>query len=190
MSAPRILVFSGSVRAGSLNAKLAQAAARELAAMGADVHAITLGDYAMPIYDGDLEAEHGPPEAATALATLMLAHAGVFIACPEYNASITPLLKNTIDWVSRVKLPGGASPFKNRVFALGAASPGAMGGYRGLIMVRQTLTLGLGATVLAEMVSVPGASHAFADDGALTDARAAQALATMASRLMAEAARP
>jgi NAD(P)H-dependent FMN reductase len=101
----------------------------------------------------------------------MEVHHGVFIAAPEYNASITPLLKNTLDWVSRTKAPDEAQlmVYKGRVFALGAASPGALGGLRGLIALRQTLELGLGALVIPDQVAVGRAGEAFGDDGHLKD---------------------
>jgi NAD(P)H-dependent FMN reductase len=184
----RILVFSGSIRTGSFNTQLATAAARALAEAGAEPNQITLKDFPLPIYDGDLEAAEGPPENAKRLAALFAQHRGVFIACPEYNASTTPLLKNAIDWVSRVKTEPGAAPYKHRVFALGAASNGALGGYRSLMMMRQTLELGLQATVLPEMVSVPGAAQAFDESGALKD-RPGAMLKTLAARLAAEAGR-
>ena len=99
----------------------------------------------------------------------MAAHTGIFIASPEYNASITPLLKNTIDWVSHVREPGpsGLEVYKTRVFALGSASPGGMGGLRSLITVRQVLELGLGALCLPDQFAVPRAKDAFDDDGHL-----------------------
>src|SRR5436190_7552985 len=99
MSNPRILVFAGSIRAGSFNARLAALAAKELALAGAEVTHISLQDYPMPIYDGDLETKSGAPENAIKLKRTMMAHQGVFIASPEYNASIAPLLKNTLDWI-------------------------------------------------------------------------------------------
>lgn len=184
----RVLVFAGSVRTGSFNAALATRAAAVLTGLGAEATLITLRDYAMPLYDGDAEAASGVPEAAVRLAGLIGDHRGVFIATAEYNASLTPLLKNTIDWVSRVKIEGLA-PFKGRVFALGAASPGAMGGYRGLMAVRQSLELGLGALVLPEMVAVGGAGQAFAEDGSLKEARAASMLEAACKRLVVEAGR-
>src|SRR6187401_3799495 len=103
MANPRILVFAGSIRTGSFNARLAAIAAKEIALAGAEVTRISLADYPMPIYDGDLEAASGPPENAIKLKRMMMAHPGVFIASPEYNASVTPLLKNTLDWISRVR---------------------------------------------------------------------------------------
>ena len=123
MANPRILVFAGSIRTGSFNARLAAIAAKEIALAGAEVTRISLADYPMPIYDGDLEAASGPPENASKLKRMIMAHPGVFIASPEYNASVTPLLKNTLDWISRVR-EGKEPPlaaYKNRVFALGGA---------------------------------------------------------------------
>ena len=125
---PKILVFAGSIRTGSHNARLAALAAKELALTGADVTRISLEDYPLPIYDGDDEAKSGAPANARKLKQMMAAHQGVFIASPEYNASITPLLKNTIDWISRVRERGEPplAVFKNRAFAIGGASDGPM----------------------------------------------------------------
>src|ERR1700730_7798696 len=100
MRTPKILVFAGSIRTGSMNARLAALAAKEFGRAGAAVTRISLLDYAMPLYDGDLEARSGPPENAVKLKRMVGDHQGVFIASPEYNASLTPLLKNTIDWIS------------------------------------------------------------------------------------------
>src|SRR5712691_2301279 len=121
---PKILVFAGSIRAQSHNARLAALATKELVLAGADVTRISLVDYPLPLYDGDHEAQSGPPDNAVKLKQLMAMHRGVFIASPEYNASITPLLKNTLDWISRVRERGEAplAVYKNRVFALGGAS--------------------------------------------------------------------
>ncbi len=146
MRTPKILVFAGSIRTGSFNARLAGLAVRELALLGIEATRVSLVDYPLPIYDGDLEAKSGPPENAFKFKRMMAAHHGVFIATPEYNASVPPLLKNTLDWVSRVR-EGDEPPlaaFKNRVFALGAASNGSLGGYRALIALRQVLELGCG----------------------------------------------
>src|SRR5215470_10638109 len=132
MPGSKILVFSGSVRTGSFNARLAALAVKELLLAEADVTHISLLDYPLPIYDGDLEARSGPPENAIKLQRMMLLHGGVFITSPEYNASFAPLLKNTLDWVSRVREDGEQpyAAFRNRVFALGAASNGLYGGMR------------------------------------------------------------
>jgi NAD(P)H-dependent FMN reductase len=184
---PAILAFSGSVRTGSFNQRLLEAAVPLLKEEGATVTAISLRDYPMPLYDADEEAAHGPPEAAIRLNELMAAHAGVFVACPEYNGSITPLLKNTIDQVSRVRGPGtpGITVLKDRVWALASASPGALGGLRSLMHTRHTLTYGIGAVVIPEQVAVGNAANAFSPDGSLADARQAAMLATVAWRLVA-----
>ena len=150
MRNPKILVCSGSVRSGSFNGRLTALAAKKLAILDAQVTHLSLKDYPLPIYDGDLEDTNGVPENAKKLKRLFLAQDGIFLSCPEYNAGISPLLKNTLDWISRVKEPG--DPYKTKVFALGAASTGAFGGMRGLIGMRTILEVGLGAMVLPQMV--------------------------------------
>jgi len=190
MRQPRILVFAGSIRTGSFNARLAAIAVKELALAETDVTRISLVDYPLPIYDGDLEARSGPPESAVKLKRMMMLHQGVFIASPEYNASIAPLLKNALDWVSRVREDGEQpyAAFRHRVFALGAASNGVYGGMRSLMALRQMLELGTGALVLPEQVAVREASKAFDDQDNLVDERAAGALKAAVRRLV-EAAR-
>jgi chromate reductase len=162
----KILVFAGSIRTGSYNQKLAALAAATLKAQNADVTHISLKEYEMPLYNGDLESKDGVPENAKKLCRLFNAQQGIFIASPEYNSSFTPLLKNTIDWVSRVK--DGGKPF-GKVFALGGASPGAFGGYRSMTQLRQCLEHGLDALVIPEMISIRTANEAFNDDGTLKD---------------------
>ncbi len=191
MTASRVLFFSGSARAGSYNKKLARLAADIAREQGLDATLLDLGDYPMPLYDGDLEAREGQPENARKLKAAMLAHGGVFIAAPEYNASITPLLKNTIDWTSHVPPGAGETPmqaFKSRVFALGSASPGGMGGLRGLNTVRAVLELGLGALVLPDQFAVPRAHQAFGEDGRLANKDSEGQLAALIQKL-ARAAR-
>ena len=129
MSLPKILVFAGSIRTGSFNARLAALAAKELLLAGADVTRISLVDYPLPLYDGDLEAKSGR---ARQRGQAQAADRRRIRACsspvPEYNASVTPLLKNTIDWMSRVRERGEQplAAYKNRVFAIGGASDGAL----------------------------------------------------------------
>jgi NAD(P)H-dependent FMN reductase len=168
-SSVRLLFFSGSARTGSFNKKLAHLGAAIAEANGIASTFLDLADYPMPIYNGDLEAADGQPENAKKLKAVMEVHSGIFIASPEYNASITPLLKNAIDWVSHVRTEGDlpAQVFKTRVFALGSASPGGMGGLRSLTTVRQVLELGLGALVLPDQFAVPRAKDAFGEDGHL-----------------------
>ena len=186
MPVPKILVFAGSIRTGSFNARLAAAATREFAQAGADVTRISLLDYSMPIYDGDLEVRSGQPEAAISLKRMMMRHQGVFIASPEYNASVTPLLKNTLDWVSRVR-EGKERPlaaYKGRAFALGAASNGTYGGMRSLMALRQVLELGCGALVIPEQVAVREAASAFDEEDNLKDERTAGLLKALVQRLV------
>ncbi len=166
MPAPKILVFAGSIRTGSMNARLAGLATREFALAGADVTRISLLDYPMPLYDGDLESRSGAPESAISLKRMMMTHHGVFIASPEYNASVTPLLKNTLDWISRVR-EGREPPlaaYKDRAFALGGASNGNFGAMRSLMALRQVLEIGCGALVIPEQIAVARAGDAF-DEG-------------------------
>ena len=184
--APRILVFAGSTRTGSFNARLAASVAKALARAEAEVSLISLVDYPMPLYDGDLEARSGPPENAVKLKRMFCAHQGVFIASPDYNASLTPLLKNAIDWISRVresKEPPLAA-YRNRVFALGAASNGTYGGVRSLMALRHVLELGCGALVIPEQIAVREASHAFDENDNLKDERNAGLLKAVANRLV------
>lgn len=190
MRHPRILTFAGSIRTGSFNAQLAALVAKELALLDVEVTLISLVDYPMPIYDGDLEAKSGPPDSAVMLKRMIARQHGVFIASPEYNASVAPLLKNALDWVSRVRENGELplAAYKNRVFALGAASNGSLGGYRSLMALRQVLELGCGALVLPEQIAVREAANGFDDAGNLRDERAANALRGMLDRLV-EAAR-
>jgi chromate reductase len=181
MSAPKILVIPGSLRAGSHNARLAALAAKELALLDAEVTRISLEDYELPLFDADLAAASGPPAAALKLRQML-----VFITSPEYSASVTPLLKNAIDWVSRVRERGEATyaAFKGRVFALGSATSGGGGGIRSLMALRQILELGCGALVIPEQVSVPRAELAFDDDDSLKDETLAAALRAAMRRLV------
>jgi NAD(P)H-dependent FMN reductase len=186
MRRPKILVFAGSIRTASFNARLAALAAKELTLLNVDATRISLVDYPMPLYDGDAEAAAGPPQNAVKLKRQFVAHHGIFIASPEYNASITPLLKNTLDWISRVR--EAAEPplpaYKQRVFALGAASNGTYGGYRSLIALRHVLELGCGAMVLPDQIAVREAATAFDDKDELRDEKAASQLRTVLGRLV------
>jgi len=186
MSAPKILVIPGSLRAGSHNARLAALAAKELVLLDAEVTRISLEDYELPLFDADLAATSGPPAAALKLRQMLVAHRGVFITSPEYSASVTPLLKNAIDWVSRVRERGEPTyaAFKGRVFALGSVTSGSGGGIRSLMALRQILELGCGALVIPEQVSVPRAERAFDDDDNLKDEALAAALRAAMRRLV------
>jgi NAD(P)H-dependent FMN reductase len=183
MATPRVLVFAGSARRESLNKKLSQVAARQAEKAGLAVTWIDLRDYPLPLYDGDLEAEHGIPDNARKLRDLFLSHQGLIVASPEYNSFITPLLKNTLDWISRRDgAIDGLTAFRNKVGLVLSASPGAFGGMRSLALIRQLLSH-LGVTVLPEQLALPRAHEAFADDGSLKDAQMLQRLDDMVQRL-------
>jgi len=183
--APKILVIPGSLRTGSHNVRLAALAAKELALAEAEVTRISLEDYTLPLFDADV-AGSAMPQAAVRLKKMLMAHQGVFITSPEYSASVTPLLKNAIDWVSRVR--EGNEPtyaaFKGRVFALGSATASSSGGVRSMMALRQILELGCGALVIPEQVSVPRAEQAFDDNDNLKDEAVAGALRNATRRLV------
>jgi NAD(P)H-dependent FMN reductase len=180
----KILVFSGSARTGSHNKQLASAAAQALRAAGASVTLIDLADFAMPIYNGDLEDKEGVPASARELKALFMAHNALLISSPENNASVTALLKNTLDWVSRPDAAhDGRLPYRNKVAALVAASPGALGGLRGLVHLRAILQT-LGVLVLPEQFALSRAHEAFAKDGSLLDAKHQATLDGIAGRLV------
>lgn len=168
----KIIAFSGSARSGSFNTQLAKSMVKQLAVSGAEVTEISLGDYPLPIFDEDLKSEKGAPENAVKLAKLFQAHDGMFIACPEYNSSITPILKNVLDWVSVIKSDGNKDikAYPGLVVALGSASPGALGGIRGLYHVRSVL-MNVGAQVITEQCAISGAATAFGDDDMPKDER-------------------
>jgi chromate reductase, NAD(P)H dehydrogenase (quinone) len=186
MPTPKILIIPGSLRAGSYNARLAALAAKELALLEAEVTRISLEDYELPLFDADLVTSQGLPPAAVQLKRMLLAHHGIFITSPEYSASVTPLIKNTIDWISRVRDPGEQpyAAFKGRVFAIGAAANGGQGGLRSLMALRQILELGCGALVIPEQVAVPHAEQAFDEMDNLKDEALASALKAAMRRLV------
>lgn len=186
MPSPRILVLAASTRTGSFNRALAELACRKLEAEGAEVTYPDLKNYRLPVYDADQEKAEGLPEAARKLHDLFRSHDGIFIASPEYGANISPLLANLLAWVSRVRDHGGTpAAFGQPVFALGAASPGALGGYRGLMALRHSLELQLLARVLPVMVSVGAAHEAFDGNGDLRQPVPAQLLTQLAAELVA-----
>src|SRR5438876_6102819 len=179
----RILAFAGSLRKDSFNKKLIRVAVHGARNAGAEVTLIDLRDYPLPIYDGDLEAREGLPENGRKLKDLFLAHQGLLLACPEYNSSITGVLKNTIDWVSRPVQ--GAKPlaeFTGKIAGLLSASPGALGGLRGLVHVRSILG-NIGVLVLPEQLAVSRAGEAFNADGSLKDDKQKATLQKIVGRL-------
>ncbi|MBO4222909.1 NADPH-dependent FMN reductase [Bradyrhizobium neotropicale] len=185
MSALKILVIPGSLRSGSLNAKLAAVAAHELAQAGAEVSRISLADFPLPIYDGDLQAKSGVPKNAINLKRMVGAHHGILIVTPEYNSSVPPLVKNTIDWVSRVQDAHEVrgQVFRDRVFAIAAASGGRLGGSRALAALRLILSA-CQATVIPNQLALSFAEHAYDDMDHLRHPADIEAMQAMVRQLI------
>ena len=171
MAQPHILAFAGSARRESFNKKLIKIAVIGAEAGGGLVTLIDLADYPLPLFNQDFESEQGLPEKAVALKKLFLEHDGLLMSCPEYNSSVTPLWKNTIDWVSR-QAPGEGplAAYKGKVATLMSASPGRLGGLRGLVHVRSILS-NIGVLVLPDQIAVSEAHGSFTADGRHTDAK-------------------
>jgi NAD(P)H-dependent FMN reductase len=183
MAAPKILAFAGSLRDESWNKKLVKIAAAGARAAGAEVTYIDLREYPLPVFDEDLEKKEGLHRNARKLKDLFLAHQGLLISCPEYNSSITAALKNAIDWVSRPV--AGEAPlqcFDGKVAGLMSASPGALGGLRGLVHVRAILG-NIKVLVIPEQIAVAKAHEAFNADGTLKDAKQREAVELIGRRV-------
>lgn len=185
---PKILVFAGSVRSGAFSVATADAAMKELARQGAAVTRISLADYPLPIMDQDLEREKGVPENALGLARLIAAQDGMLIASPEYNASIPSLLKNTLDWVSRVRHDNGKplAPLAGKVAGLCSSSDDAFGGARGLYHLRAVL-MACEVEIVTPQCVVAHASQAFDENGGFREERLRQALEKLCRTLIERA---
>ena len=185
MSALKILVIPGSLRTGSLNAKLAAVAAHALVREGADVTRISLADFPLPIYDGDMQAKSGVPKHAVNLKRMIGAHHGVLIVTPEYNSSVPALVKNTIDWISRVQDPHETrgQVFRERAFAIAAASGNRLGGTRALAALRLILTA-CHATVVPNQLALSFAEEAYDDKDRLKHQGDIDALNAMVRQLV------
>ena len=183
MPAPKILAFAGSARTASFNKQLIKIAVQGARDAGAEVTLIDLRDYPLPLFDQDLEASSGIPENGLKLKKLFLENDGLLIASPECNSSFSPLFKNTIDWVSRSS-PGeaGLAAFNGKVATIMSASPGALGGLRGLVHVRALLG-NINVIVLPSQIAVPKASEAFEADGKLKDAKLSDSVAGLGRKL-------
>jgi NAD(P)H-dependent FMN reductase len=180
---PKVLAFAGSTRTDSYNKRLVKIAAAGARAAGAEVTLIDLRDFPLPLFDGDLEAREGLPPNGRKLKDLFLAHHGLLIAAPEYNSSITAVLKNAIDWVSR-PVPGEAplACFDGKVAGLMSASPGALGGLRGLVHVRAILG-NIKVLVLPDQIAISKANEAFNPDGSLKDPKQQAAVEGLGAEL-------
>lgn len=185
MTAAKILAFAGSVRQDSYNKKLVKIAVEGAKAAGAEVTYLDFRDLPLPLYDEDLEETEGLPENALKLKAMMKAHQGFLIACLEYNSSITALLKNAIDWASRPE--PGEPPlalvcFKEKVTVLMSASPGGLGGLRGLDHVRSILS-GIGVLVLPDQKAIGSAYQAFDENDNLKDESQQATIMQLGSKL-------
>ena len=185
MNALKILVIPGSLRTGSLNAKLAAVAAHALALEGAEITRISLSDFPLPIYDGDLQAKSGVPKHAVNLKRMMAAHHGVLIVTPEYNSSVPALLKNAIDWVSRVQdaHETRGQVFRGRVFAIASASGNRLGGARALAALRLILSA-CHAQVIPNQLALAFADDAYDEMDRLKNTADADALKALARQLI------
>jgi chromate reductase, NAD(P)H dehydrogenase (quinone) len=185
MSALKILVIPGSLRTGSHNARLAAAAVYELAQAGAEVTRISLGDFPLPIYDGDLQTKSGVPKHAINLKRMMSVHHGVLIVTPEYNSSVPPLVKNAIDWVSRVQdaHETRGQVFRERVFAIAAASESRLGGTRCLAALRLILSA-CQAMVIPNQLALAFAGEAYDDMDRLKQPADIEALSALVRQLI------
>ncbi|MCC5856402.1 MAG: NAD(P)H-dependent oxidoreductase [Idiomarina sp.] len=172
MSSPlKVLAFAGSLRKASFNRKLLAVAAQAAQEEGAEVRLIDLNSYALPIYNGDIE-DAGMPENVRKLQDLMREHDALMIVSPEYNGSLTAAVKNTLDWISRPQADGssGGALFKGKRAVILSASPGAAGGLRGLIVLRDALAK-LGLWVAPSQFALGQANEAFSDNGQLKDSK-------------------
>ena len=185
MSAINILVIPGSLRTGSLNARLAAAAVDAFVRADVEVNRLSLADYPLPIYDGDLESNSGVPAAAVSLKRMIGAHDGVLLVSPEYNSAPPPLLKNAIDWVTRVEDPGETKGevLRRRPFALASASDGKLGGTRCLAALRLILS-GCRALVIPNQLALSFASDAYDDTDRLKHKADSDALNAMVRQLI------
>ena len=167
----KILAFAGSLRSGSFNKKLVRIAADGARAAGAEVTEIDLRDIPMPLYDGDIEREQGLPPNAKLFKRLLIESQGMLISSPEYNSAFPAVLKNAIDWASRAE-PSEAAlvAFKGKIAGLMAASPGNLGGVRGLAVLRAILS-NIGVIVLPTQLAISRANEAFDAQGMLKDER-------------------
>jgi len=182
----KILVLSGSARLESFNAKLAELAVAHAVGKGMEVDYATGAQLReLPMFDQDQEAREGMPAVAKALKHRFQQAEAVILACPEYNSSVTPLLKNALDWVSRPETDDEPDliAYKGKVAGLLSASPGRLGGLRGLVHVRSILG-NIGVLVVPTQLAVPQAMEAFDDDGKLIDAKQARSLAKVVDEVI------
>ena len=180
----KVVAFAGSLRKDSYNKKLARVAAGVARDAGAEVTTLDLADWSLPIYDGDLEDREGVPAQVMTLKSMFRAHDAFLIASPEYNSSVSAALKNLIDWLSRpVKDEPSLACFRGKTVALFSASPGALGGLRGLVHLRAILG-NIGVLLVADQLAIGKADEAFAEDGSLKNPKQGALLAEIVRDLV------
>jgi NAD(P)H-dependent FMN reductase len=180
----RLLAFAGSLREGSFNKKLVRIAADGAREAGADVTFVDLREFNLPIYNGDEEADQGLPEGAKRLKKMMSDCDGFLISSPEYNSSISGALKNAIDWASRPqdKDEPPLVAYKGKVAGIMAASPGGLGGLRGLVHLRAILG-NIQVLVIPDQRAISQAHEAFDEQGNLTNERDQSAIKAIGRRV-------
>jgi chromate reductase, NAD(P)H dehydrogenase (quinone) len=183
MTKPKILAFAGSTRTDSYNKTLVKIAGAGAQAAGAEVTYIDLRDFPLPLYDADIEKKEGLPPHAKRLRDLLSQHQGLLISSPEYNSSISGVLKNAIDWATRAENgEGDLSCFSNKVAVIMSASPGGLGGLRGLVTVRSILG-NIQVMVLPDQIAISKAHEAFGPDGKLTDPKKQKSVEQLGRKL-------
>lgn len=181
---PKILAFSGSTRAGSLNQMMVRVAAEGAREAGAEVTELELRDLSLPLFDEDVLAKEGLPQGARSLKEVMKSHQGLLIASPEFNSSITPMLKNAIDWASiRADGEQRLACFQGKVAGIMSTSPGAIGGLRGLVHLRSILS-NIQVIVLPDQKALPNAHSAFGEGGKIVEEKERSAVKRIGSRLV------
>jgi chromate reductase, NAD(P)H dehydrogenase (quinone) len=175
----KFLMFSGSTRKASFNKKLVKETSKIAKKLGAEVTVIDLQDYPMPIYNGDIEENSGYPDSSKKLYELIKEHDALVISSPEYNGFPSPLLKNVIDWVSRIDV----KVYDGKAAAIISISSGGLGGMRGLLHLRILLN-NLNMLVMPGQVSIGNAFEVFNNDGALKNDTHQDMLKSLMSRLL------
>lgn len=182
---PKILVFAGSTRSGAYSGRTADAAMKELAVHGAEVVRISLADYPLPLMDEDLERDRGIPENAVRLGRVLAECDAMVVCTPEYNGSLPPLLKNTLDWLSRIRRDGGKplKPYEGKIAGLCSSSDGNFAGNYAIQHLRQVL-IKCRVEMITPQVLVPRAADAFDDDGQFRDERVRHQMTALAETLI------
>jgi chromate reductase len=187
MPALRLLIFSGSVRQGSLNLRLCNAASQIARDQGLDVRPLNLRELALPVYDGDIEAASGVPQGAYRLQDAILDCDAMMVVTPEYNGFPTPLVINAFDWLSRIgEQPprvSGLAATANRPVGLLSASPGPLGALRSMNFLRQYLQMAFAMIVVPQQFALSRAHEAFDDSGRLKESRAVSAVTGVVTAL-------